>query len=259
MFHLSAFTALLGTTADTDITALQDDILAIQNNHFLPQVDLSVVKLWVASATLSRVKLNSPKIRQINPTFIRPINVGTLPANNPNYSHFDGSQLVVKAQEELQMLATSGIAMGTERFTGLVWLSTGINPIPTGDIYTCRFTSTGTAGANAWTTISYTMDTILPQGLYSMVSSELQSTNALAHRWIFSNQYWRPGGLSLTSLGNRSDFDLYDFEQGEYGRFATFDLPRLQVLCNGADAAHEGYFTVVRVGPAPATPYTPMQ
>lgn len=156
--------------------------------------------------------------------------------------------MMMPAGEELAIQATSGLAMGTERLTALIALQDMPEPIPAGTPYAVRFTSTGAANANAWTTIAFTMDQSFPTGTFDMIASEVQSTNAIAHRWIFDVQQPRPGFISLTSLANRGNWWQYLFRYGKMGSFINTAMPRLQVLCNAGDASHEGYMWVVPRG-----------
>jgi hypothetical protein len=248
MFHLAGFFVSIGQTALTNVPPIQDDILSIQNSHYLLPQNMSVAAAYASSVTLSRARINSPTVRQINPSYIHPINVALLPANDPNVQIFPPGFLSLLGQEEVQIEATSGLAMGNENCYALLWLYTQMTPVIPNDIHWCRFTSTATATASAWTTISYSLETGLPPGEYAMVGSFVQGTTQIAHRWIFDNQYYRPGFLSTAALGNRGFFEQYRFSFGEMGRFRTFSLPRLQTLCNAADTACEGYAALMRVG-----------
>lgn len=249
MFHLGAYTELIDNTANTDVDALSDDVFAITNVHFLMPRDLLMFLAYAASATLTRARWSTPSINNISPIFIRPINVGALPTDDPNLADYRYNPVRLRAQEELKLEATSGVAMGTERFTGLFWLGDSITQAPPGDVYTLRATATTAAVANSWTTISLTWDNQLPAGSYAVIGGEYQATNALAFRCIFDDQWMRPGALGLTALGRRTAKPFYDGGMGLWGRFRTISLPRVQVLNNSTDGAHTLYLQCVRTGP----------
>ena len=119
-FHMSAYASTtLSTTANTDIAAVQDDILAISNNHFLPQKDYDLVFAYAQSATLNRVRLVSPTNRQVTLPFLRPVNAGATPATDPNVADYRSTPFGIQALEELALEATSDIAMGNETFIGV--------------------------------------------------------------------------------------------------------------------------------------------
>lgn len=247
MFHLCAYTASIGNTADTDVGALVDDILTIQNSHFVLSQPMNLIAAAAMSATLSRAKVASPTMRQIASPFIRPIILAAIPAANPNVDIMDDRPFTIPPFEEIQVQATSGVAM-TERFTALLWLSLGITQPARGNVIPLRWTSSTTAAANAWTTATVTFADTLPSGVYQMVMSEAFSTNAQAHRWIIPNQLMRPGFLSFAANSSRLPYAMSLGQFGALGTFRSNDLPRPQVLCNGADNSHEGYLHVIKVG-----------
>ena len=246
MLHLAAFTEAIDNTANNDVTFLNDEYLDNVNNHARLRSPMSLVAAFVASATLDRVRLDSPTLRLIGNPFIRPINLAALPAADPNLMDLTRNPFALKVGEEIAMQATSGVAM-TERFTGLIWLADRIEPAPIGNIYPIRFQSSTAATANAWSTLTITLDQAIAPGEYALVGSEVQSTNAIAHRWIIPDKPWRPGFLSISAVANRTHKLLYEQGLGNWGRFLNTSLPQLQVLCNGADAAHVGYMYMVRM------------
>lgn len=246
MFHLCAYSASIDTTANVDIAAVVDDILTIQNSHFLLPQDLRMLAIYAGSATLIRARMSSPKLRQITQPQIRPINVAALPAANPNVSWYWPNLLTVRAGEELAIQATANPGT-TERFNALLWLVDQIRPIPPGDIITLRATSTTACVANAWTTLTYTLDDQIPAGTYAMLGSECVNANGIAHRWIMDGVYFRPGGLCQQAVGSRTMDPVYMARWGEWGRFRNTSLPRLQCLNNSTDNAHTMYMNVVQV------------
>ena len=248
MFHLGAYFVSVGQTADTDMTAVTDDILTIQNGHFILSRPMGLLAAIAMSATLTRCKLASPSMRQIASPYIRPLNVALLPANNPNMWLLDHNEFMLQPFEEIQAQITSGLAMGNENARVGIWLRWANVPIPQGNIIPLRFTSTTAAVANAWTTLSLTFTDTIPAGVYAAVLSEHFSTTGTFHRWIFSNQEPRPGYVSFAAGSSRLPYAITKGQFGQMGRFRSNDLPRLQVLCNSTDSTHEGYLHVVRVG-----------
>lgn len=248
MFHLAAYTGLLGVGTDLDMAALTDDILTIQNNHFILSQDLNIIAAMAWSPLLDRCKLASPTMRQIAAPYIRPIFTGLTPPTNYNVWLLDHDPFDISPFEEIQAIATSTIGAMTERFTALMWLQTQPESLPNGNIIPLRLTGTGAATANAWTTVAMTFADTLPTGQYAMVLSEHISANAQAHRWIISNQVLRPGFASFTTAQSRHPYALAKGQWGVMGRFKSNDLPRLQVLCNAADAVHTANLHVIRTG-----------
>lgn len=245
-WHVADYTVAIGTTANTDVPALSDDVLSIQNSHFILRSPMKLLWAHALSATLARVRFDSPTMRYYGNPFIRPINVAALPGNNPNIGMYSDHAIVLPAGEEIAIQGTSAIAMGTERLHVTLGLEDHFEPPPAGNRYTVRFTGTATATANAWTTVAYSLDQALPAGKFVMVDSELVSTTIVAHRWIFDEQISRPGFLGTAALGNRMPYEFYREMFGRMGAFWNTALPRLQVLCTAADTAQEGYCTLVK-------------
>ncbi len=248
-YHLAAYTLNIANVANTDVPALVDDILTIFNGHFLLRKPYQLVQAFVCAQSLTRARFDSPTMRFYGNPYIRPHNVGVLPLSNPNVAKWISRPFQLPMGEEIAIQATDSVGT-TERLNALIWLMAAMEALPPGNVYPVRFTSTGTAVVNSWTTIPYTMDTGIPTGQYAMVGSELQSSNGVAHRWIFDEQQERPGHISQGTLGGRVTDEDYLWTLGTMGRFYNTSLPRLQVLCNAGDAAHEGYMFLIPLGRA---------
>ena len=247
--HLCAFyNSALGTTVDTDTPALTDSILYIQNSHFLPQTPIYCYAAYAISATLIRAKLTTPKIRQINPVYIRPIDFGAaVPSANPNLDIKTKSPFLLQQLEEVQVLATAAPAT-TEPFVALLWLmDTLMTPPALGDVYTVRWTSIVATVAYTWTNIAPgTFEQILPFGQYTIIDAEYFAANAFAHRYIFDQQYYRPGTLGFANNRSRLPYQFYFGALGNWGTFRTTNLPRQEILSTLATSSHEGYYHVVK-------------
>jgi hypothetical protein len=248
VFHLCAYgSSITPVAADVDTPAISDDILFIQNGHFLPQAAMQLLWALTVSNTWLRTKISTPKFRQISPVLIRPGIVGTNPGNNPNIMLLDFSPIRLGQLEEIQILISKSGAVAEQNFT-LLALQDAFTPAPVGDIYPLRWTSVGVAGVGLWTTIAVAFDQQLPYGTYQVVWSEHFSATAIAHRHIYDQQYWRPGMPSFQTVGQRLPYELWRNRLGLFGSFHTTNLPRFQVLCTAADAVHEGYLYCVKVG-----------
>lgn len=245
-FHLSAFFASLAAGTNQNVTPVTDDIIPVSNNNFLPYRDFQLIGAYAGSATMTRARLNSGTIRQVNPTYVRPINGGVLPGSNVNMMIIPQNPFYVQAHEQLalEITNTAGVA---ENIYGAILLQTQYQASPQGRIYNVRWTSTTAVTASVWTTLAITLETGLPAGQFAIVGSSCQSTNGVAHRLILDNQVERPGMLMINSLTQRLPYEVKYGQLGLWGYFFTYSIPRVQVLANAADAAFEGYFECVRV------------
>lgn len=248
MHHTCAYTiSNIAAVADTDVPALQDTIVPIQNGHFLFQENRYLQIGRIGSATVVRSKLSAASLRQVSNPYMTPIEGAVLPANNPNCFDYRPNPLRLSPEEETALLSTCTGA--GERQYGVFCLSRTptLDPIPAGQIFSFRFTSVTAAVIATWTPLVSTFQDALPGGNFGVVGLAIQSTNMVAARLVLPNQYDRPGCIGQTSLVNRSHPAFLKGGLGLWGRFTSTYLPVVEVLCNVADASFEGYVEIIRL------------
>lgn len=246
-FHLLAHNVAIGTTADTEITAVTDGLFTIQNSHFVPKKDYDLIWAYAAAATLNRVRISTPAHRQVSLPFIRPIRVGTLPGAEARIADYTEYPLRMSREEEIVIQGTSDIAMGTEQAFTFLALSEGIMPAPRGRIYTMRGTSTTAVVARTWTVVSVTWAEQLPVGRYACVGLGYIATNAVAARLNFFDQWVRPGVIGNVALGDAPWRKFAKGQLGIFGEFTSTTLPTVEVFNNSTDNSHTFYFDFVRL------------
>jgi hypothetical protein len=248
MFHLCATLRSSDATVNLDQTPVSDNIMLIQNSHFVPQQDMLLLFAYHEGVTQLRARITSPTIRQYTPTFIRPINAALLPATLTRPMNLIRSPLRLKALEEFAIESTNSAA-GPNVATTLLGLSPGpVTPAPQGDIYTMRGTGTTTVTAQAWSQCAITWADTLPAGRYAVVGLNAFGTTCQAARLIFNEQPWRPG-----CVGGANDTIIQDemFRNGNlgvWGMFNAWAMPNVEFLCNAADTAQTVYMDCMRVG-----------
>lgn len=247
MHHLAIHTASIATGVETELPPAADPVLTIQNGHILPQRDFPLLFAAACGATLQRSRISTPTLLQTTTPFLRPLAQSANFGMPQRVANLSSDRLVLKQNEEVVVYATQTSA-GAER----EWVALGFaidNALSiSGQPYTLRGTSTTAAVANAWTQITVTWQNQLPQGTYVVGGGEHFSSNGLAWRAIFTDQVYRPGGLSVTSLGNASA-DIFRFGNlGAWGRFQNYQFPNIEVFAGAADATHEIYLDLFRVG-----------
>lgn len=246
-WHVLAWGAVQGPGVDADVPLISDQIIARQNNHAILPKPMQLLGAQALGASLTRAKIVSPTLRQIASPFIRPPIIGATQPANPNFMMLDHMHVTLPAAEEVQALITDTVGT-TEGQYLLAYLSDQIVPVNPGPVIPLRFTGTTAAVANVWSDEPIVFADSIPAGRYVAVLSELQHTTPLAHRWIFDQQYLRPGFPSQPTLGSRLPNWMMRYPWGTMGEFNSNSLPRLQVLAGAADAAYEGYLWVYRKG-----------
>lgn len=246
-FHVLALEEAVGTTANTDLDAISDDIVNVQNSHFFPAMPLDLIAAFVCGATINRGRIVTPKFRQYTLPIISPANLGAAPIADPPHVNYYANPLRLNPLEEIAVEITSDIAMGTEQSYALLFVADRRTPPPLGDVYTLRGTSTTAAVANTWTTAAVTWADSLPNGTYAIVGMELIGTAGIAGRLILSGQVMRPGCIAQVLATNKGASLFRMGAAGEWGRFRNTDMPRLQVLCSTTTAAWTVNLDVVPV------------
>lgn len=246
-YHLVAFQGSVGQTANTDLTAVTDDVIVVQNKHFLPQRDFQLIFAMAVGANIVRQRIVQPSYRQVVEPQIQPVVLAAAPGDDANIADYRRYPLRVRGLEELAVESTSSIAMGTESHFSLLALLDSFEPLPQGDVYTLRGTSTTSAAANVWTTLTTTFDAVLPEGEYALCGLYGIGSGAIAYRAIFENQQYRPGLPAVQSVGQRHVFAGRKGELGVLGRFRNYALPQIQCLANAALASHTIFLDLVRI------------
>lgn len=246
-WHLAVYTGPVGQTANTDIPALTDQVLTIFNNHFLLRKPMQLLAAMAMSTTIERARFDSPSLRYYGNPYIRPVLAAAIPGTDPPIDYFLDRPFMLPSGEEIAIQATSGLATGTEQATVALFLMDQLQSLPGGNFYPVRFTGSTVAVANKWTSQPIVMDTGLPSGQYALLYSELQSASGQFHRWIFDEQVYRPGLPMISAITQQSSKRLSQFPLGVMGTFRNDALPRLEVLCNGADATFEGYMYLQKI------------
>lgn len=246
MLHVVAFEEVVGTTANTELDAIIDNIFTRSGDNFLPQEDWDLVWAAAIGAELNRARIVSPTNRQITLPFIRPIELAAAPGDDPGVADYRRNPFRIRGLEELAVEATSDTAT-TDQEYAVLGVTLGMRTAPAGNVFTFRGTSTTAAVANTWTTLTTTWADTLPAGTYAIVGMELIGAGNIAGRLILEDQRFRPGCIAGTGVGNRPSPLFQKGALGEWGRFRSTALPQVQVLCNTTTNAHTVYMDIVRV------------
>lgn len=249
MWHTVAYAgSITNSLTDTNLKALSENALIIgTQNGFRLLENMFLMTSWSLPNNGTGFRLNSPKFAQFSKIEVTPVGPGPKVTDGILIASWPYRAPVFRAQEEVVASCdTGGTAAAIE--TLLASLAVSIDAPPNGEELTVKFTSTTAAVANTWTNLGApSLSIVLPEGAYAMLASVLQSTNAQAHRWIFSGQFYRPGFPSTTAFTNREWPGARDYRQGAAGVFSNITLPQCEVLVNGTDASHTGFMRVIKV------------
>jgi hypothetical protein len=246
MFHIEANSVAAAQNVETDLTPIPSPSIAVFNGHWFPQDQPSIIFAAAMSTNILRARIQTPTLLLTTTPFIRGVMGGLIPTSPAQVANYVSNPLDLKAREEVILFGTQS-AVAATRITTIIGMLFGNNPPATGDNYTMRGTSVTAAVANAWTLLTVVWQNQLPQGNYAVTGLQHQSANAQAARVIFLGQYYRPGCVSLAAL---TDYGHPIFRQGFMGQWGTWRdniMPNIEVLANGADAAHELYLDFMKL------------
>lgn len=251
MHHTVAWSnTAVSNTTEVDLTPVVDAVVPVTAaNHFLPQRDVPLVYIGVASTNLQRARFSQPSLAVVTTPFVRPINQALTFGIPQRFWDLSEQPLTLKGLEEITLFVTQtgGAAQQVVGVAGLMWQPTSAPP---GNIWTLRGTSTSTAVINVWTQIAMTWFNALPTGSFAVVGMEAFSATNIASRLILENQVPRPGVLgiqSLTNFPNQIFRGSSYSDLGVWGVFHNYNMPLVEVLCTTADTSFEVYLDVQRL------------
>lgn len=232
-----------------ELQAVFDAVLPTNpaTGRFYSSRDGIAVGAYAGGNSLDRARFGS---QWRSPTQVRPTNFGAvaLPSGTrrPPLAEWLPLPVRVAAMEDIMFEAMT-FSIPND-YVGLVWFSDeGLTPAPNGELLTLRGDSVAAASSYAWTEIAVTWESILPPGRYGIVGSECVSATGIAHRWIVDTSNNRPGAISAPDLYCQMHPYQQNAELGLWAEFSAPAMPRLEVLCSGADASHTSFIQLVRL------------
>lgn len=276
-FHTVVYTTTIQASDGIKaVPAVTDTIFPLSGNGVLLPCDMRLIAGYAGATTITRARVNAPSLLRVGYTSLRPVQQSpttpTTPsgaaAANPNMMMLLDSPTMLRSSEAVGVDAASQ-AGSAERAVAALWFTDRLEPIPPGDSYWLRFTSSTALAATAWTVISPSFDQAIPSGTYAVTGLEFVSPGAVVARVVFPGSVLRPGvlaqpgDLSTGSSGlARTHANFYNGSFGVFGLFQTNAPPYMEIYSVSADNANkqEGYMRVVRVGdigglpPAPTGP-----
>lgn len=249
MWHTVAYAASVANSlTDTNLAGVAENALIIgTQNGFRLLDNMFLMTAWSLPNNGTGFRLTSPKFAQFSKFEVLPVGPGPKVTDGSLVSSWPYRAPVFRPQEEVVASCDTGGSTAAVE-TLLVSLATQIDAPPQGEELVIKWTSATAAVANKWTLLGApTLAIVLPEGAYAMLGSELQSTNAQGHRWVFSGQFYRPGFPSTTAFTNREWPGVRDFRQGVAGTFSNITLPQCEVMVNGTDSTHTGFMRVIKV------------
>lgn len=237
MFTLGAFDASVAATALTQVAAITDGSLNVQNSNLvidrrLPQV---VGAYAIGGTGLTRAQLVAPSLRAIWNPEISPIEGAALPTTPSRWLDLRFTPFPLQPEEQLSAFVTNG---GAAQTAVGVWFADGpIQPV-SGPIRTMRATAAATLVANVWNNgIALTFDQSFPSGRYQLVGARMFGATPWLFRLGVAGYPWKPGAIAMPTalLPEHPAFRMGGM--GVWLEFTNVNTPTLDVLATAADTA----------------------
>lgn len=252
-FHTFALTASLAISAiDSDLLGVTDNFLTLNaaTKYIFPK-PAKLMAAWYGGASALRAKLNSASLRNISLPYLVPFDTSLTPPDLPAIVLYDDNPINIPATEEIDVLGSNSNGAAVDRQYAILWAEFNRVAAPLGDTRTVRATAAIAAVTNAWVSGTFTLDSTLTPGTYSVIGMRVVGANLVAARLIPTEGGPRPGCLAATAVGND---DRSYFRMGRVGEFLRFPhtaIPNIEIFSAGANTAQEIFLDVVRVsGPA---------
>lgn len=243
MFTVVAFLQPLAAAilADGPIDALADPhVSAIGDDISVPIWD-KLAGVYGMGTTLVDLEIYSPSLRRLVYERIEPVETATdfpIDGNPDGFFHdrFDRPRQLVRS-EQLEAHTPTGCALAAaNNACAIVWLSNGITPIPSGEIFTVAAVCAAVGVANVWSNTYFVLDEDLPAGRYAVVGMRYWEATAIAARLVFLEGGPRPGCLGCVDDQSQS---LSRFRAGRAGLWGEFEhdaLPTIDTLSEAVAA-----------------------
>lgn len=222
---------------DNDITAVSDPQLTQQNSHHLPNKDTLLLGAYVLETSVTRVRIETPKLRELYNPYIRPLERAAAPPNRANFASFEGYELNLRGGEEIVVKASNNLGAATEQCTVVLWIGDRPSSVGNAPIYTMRTTYSITGVANGFASGNLTFDQTLPSGSYDIVGMSVFGTNMVAGRLILPGYSHRPGVIGGADAGKFMGDHFRMGNMGVFGTFTNVALPQLEIFTSAAGAS----------------------
>lgn len=248
-FHLALYNAAIAsTTANTQLAALADPVIAPSNSGYLvPPVINKVIRVIGCGNLLNRAQLNSASIRDYTPFDVNPVNVGTAIESPVRELWLNDFPIPLVTNEELDAYVTNSGSSSTQTQVAVVFADGPTTPYK-GRFFTVHFSNTVTLTAHAFTAFSPTLDNGIPSGTFAIVGARVNSATGLFFRFIPRGGLpYRPGSTMVQAYDQAPNWNDRYGRMGQWLQFTNTTLPQIECFALSADTSVDGFIDLVQL------------
>ena len=244
---------------NVDFTGAVDTEVSQRSGHYIFTERYRLLAAAMVGASVTRGRFQVPKWNAVGEAVLFNANRSLQPPSNPQWDSWLAYPPEIPLNEESQVQVSNNGAGEIENVVLQIAPDDWTANLPQGELALCvRATAAITPTLNAWSgPNAITLAQSLRGGVYAVVGTVVQGTNAVAWRWIFPrNKMYhgrrlRPGGLIQNALGDtiNNQVDPWVLGWGVKGVFHTFELPQIELFGTLAGAiTYQIFLWLVRLG-----------
>lgn len=246
MWHtIAAAESIAAASTNADITFPTDGEITIRNDHLMLTEAFNLIGAVALGTGLTVPRLNAPLLNQIARHTFWPFNRSATIPSPVKFCDYRESPLPLPQNEEILFEAGNDDA-GAQVQNLIAFISppTRDRSIPGGKARVVLRATASVAGiAQNWSTEgNLTLAESIKGGWYSIINAHVFDAGSLAFRLVFPNpplyagRRMRPGGLCMEAIDNLPS-PIQDGKTGVWGKFHSFELPRIQHFANATGAS----------------------
>jgi hypothetical protein len=251
MFTLLGYqSASVAAGTDTDLAAILDPTFTTRNNHFYFLEDYHLLAAWAGGPGVVRARLHCPTWDIFCPNEIFPTFPSAFTIWGGDIDLRTDIPLAIPKEQEFRAAVDVSGGAGGSFDSAMIWLGTPdwSRTLPRSEyVFRTRFSYNAPGGATTgWTgPFELTPAQILRGGVYSVIGAYIDTIGQSWFRLLFPQmplyrgRELRPGDKSYPSTdGQPSMHQPWQGRYwGEWGRFHTFQLPKVEILNNAPSGA----------------------
>lgn len=245
----------VAATAIEPVDVTDDDhVIGVGDDFYVPKLNKLIgvyagAGITAGTAGPSQAYLDSPSLRRVTR---QEVSILDCFATTPTRSHvkmFPQNPLTLDEGEALNAyLANTAVIALARGIVAAFLADAAIVPVK-GEIRTILCTSVVTGLLGVWSSGPLTLAYDLPAGRYQLVGARcLAGLTAQVFRFIFPEQWARPGGVSSRLIVDPVMEDFRSGNLGVWGEFTHRALPRLEILNVETVANPTVFLDVIKVG-----------
>lgn len=221
----------------TSIPAVQDQHVKTADQYItVPALNNIVGSYALMGAAGAEARLVSPSLRRLNPLYINPAELVSVPSADPLMMYHPQNPIPLDVNEQLEAQINATNADTAQKMV-LVWLSDGMISSVTGEVFTVNAHLNVELIVDTWQFSEITFPDSLPVADYSVVGARLVGTDLAAFRFVPVGEAHRPGGVGAVAINSKDPWSQRFGRMGEWFKFNTVQPPGIECLGGAAEVA----------------------